>query len=494
MIGKMRTKLKTSAFTEKERNCSFTLTLDKRTNRKDCVSYPLSVRFTVDRKLFYVHVGSSYSEQEFSDIVSLSPHGRSDKLKLQRQWKDIVMKYKELLTRLNPGKDLSFDFVKAVVTGENTEEGVSFIGVWEQMLEDLKKQGRFTTAESYGCALKSFKKVLWKHPVKGFEINVDVLKEWEYGMLHGVMGADGKMTKPIAEATTGIYKRACRVVWNECLKRGYLTNVQYPFSNKIGTGLVYIPRGATRKDRYLSVDKMTELYNLFLNPVYPESWTKDYQQRAHQSLGLFLVQYLCNGFNLADAALLKYNQYYFSSDKKAFRFERKKTAERSSENSEVVVPIIEPLQHILDEIAAEPKLDTYVFPWILNGATSAKDIRSRTSQENSNVKDRVTRICKEVLGWEIEVSGTWCRHSFATNLRNAGVDMDYISESMGHSMQDHSVTQLYIEHYPLQKQMEYNSLLLNVGREKKDKKDELLSQLSSLSAEELQRLLAVVKK
>ena len=72
--------------------------------------------------------------------------------------------------------------------------------------------------------------------------------------------------------------------------------------------------------------------------------------------------------------------------------------------------------------------------------------------ENSNVQDRVIRICEDVLLWEVRPSGTWCRHSFATNLRNAGVDINYISESMGHSTANNSVTELYIEHYPLEKQ------------------------------------------
>ena len=91
-------------------------------------------------------------------------------------------------------------------------------------------------------------------------------------------------------------------------------------------------------------------------------------------------------------------------------------------------------------------------------------------------------------------SGTWARHSFGNNLRNAGVDMDYISECMGHSTQDHPVTQLYIDNYPLDKKMEYNSLLLNVGNEEKNKKEALLSQLASLNADELQELLNKARK
>lgn len=139
---------------------------------------------------------------------------------------------------------------------------------------------------------------------------------------------------------------------------------------------------------------------------------------------------------------------------------------------------------------AEPKRDTLVFPKILDGATTKAEKRVRTSAENSNIQDRVIRICEDVLKWEVCPSGTWCRHSF---LHNAGVDINYISESMGHASNNNSVTELYIEYYPLEKQMEYNSLLLNVGDKKRSRKELLMEQLSSMSAEELQKLLAKAK-
>ena len=174
------------------------------------------------------------------------------------------------------------------------------------------------------------------------------------------------------------------------------------------------------------------------------------------------MQYLCNGFNLADAGQLRYTQYYFDTERKAFKFNRKKTRGRSEGGSEVIIPITEPLQNILDEIAAEPVLDAYVFPSILKGTNSEVEIRKYVSQENSNVQDRLIKICKSILNWEVRPSGTWARHSFATNLTHAGVDKGYITESMGHSHSE-SVTDRYIANYPLEKQMEYNSKLLNLS-------------------------------
>ena len=228
--------------------------------------------------------------------------------------------------------------------------------------------------------------------------------------------------------------------------------------------------------------------NLFVSKKYPEHWSEEYTKRAHYSLGLFLAQYLCNGFNMADAGRLTYDSYYYQTGGKAFRFNRKKTSRRSADGSEVIVPIIPPLQYVLDEVAAPPIRDGLVFPHILKGAETEELRRKYTMQENSNVKDRVIRICHEALNWDKSIcpSGTWCRHSFATNLHNAGVDMDYISESMGHASSDHAITQIYIEHYPLEIQMENNSKLLNLT--KTSERDLLLAKLASMSTKELAKL------
>ena len=73
--------------------------------------------------------------------------------------------------------------------------------------------------------------------------------------------------------------------------------------------------------------------------------------------------------------------------------------------SVVIVPIIEPLKVILDDIAAKPERDAYVFPQIFNGVMDELTRRKLTVQENSNIKDRMNRICKDVLGWDKVVSG-----------------------------------------------------------------------------------------
>lgn len=49
----------------KKHTCSVSMVLDTRTNKKNVIEYPLSIRFTIDRKFFYYPVGGSYSENFF---------------------------------------------------------------------------------------------------------------------------------------------------------------------------------------------------------------------------------------------------------------------------------------------------------------------------------------------------------------------------------------------------------------------------------------------
>lgn len=477
----MAKKLTTSFGTFLERNCTVAITLDKRTNKKDMKKFPLSVRYNIDQKRYYYHVGGMFSEAEFSEICNVQ-QSKSPKYETKKEWLGYLKDAETLLCSINKGRDLSLDAIRLAMTGISVNTEDSFIGYWEKFIEEKKSGEQYTTGESYECALKSFKRVLGKDAVVGFRISKELIERWDKGMKEGVIKGDAVISKPIADATRGIYLRCCRHIWKECEKKGYIVGVEYPFSNRADIEGISIPKGDTRGEWFLSVPRWTELYKVFIEKRYPASWDKDERENCHQSLGLFLVQYLCNGFNLADAAELTYDSLFFSSDHQQFEFLRKKTAGRSTKPSWVVIPIIEPLQVILNELAAPIARDARVFPFILKDAVTEKDVRRRLSQENKNIKNRVQRIAKEVLDWDDPLCSTYARHSFATNLRDAGVDVQYISDAMGHAT-DKTTTQLYFARFPKKKQFENNEQLLGLKPKK------TMADIEGMSKEDMQRML-----
>ena len=472
--------LKTSIKCSKVDNCSLTLVLDKRTNKATDV-YPLAICFQIAAKRYYYKLKDMdyQSEKYFNDVCSVKG-AKSLLMPVRTEWQNVLEGYREKVEKLSQRQPLTLELIRTYLSGEAMEEHheTSFIGVWEGIIAKMKSEDRVGTAENYQWALNSFQK--YAGDVRGFKVDKNVINKWNDAMQNGVY-IDGVLTGKIADATRGMYLRTCRVVWNECIRQGFLTEDKYPFSNKDKT-LISIPRGKRRQQSYLSVDEMTKLYQVFTEKNYPDTWDPAYKARAHESLGLFLAQYLCNGFNLTDAGRLQYNRTYFAEGGKAFEFMRKKTSARSNDMSVVIVPIIEPLQVILDEIGAKPEKDAYVFPQIFKGVTDESQRRKMTVQENSNIKDRMIRICKDVLGWDKVVSGTWARHSFATNLKLAGVEEQYISESMAHS-HGNDVTSGYQDMYPLEIRFRNNSKLLNIGQ-----KEESIN-IDKLSKKEIKALL-----
>ena len=472
--------LKTSIKCSKVDNCSLTLVLDKRTNKATDV-YPLAICFQISAKRYYYKLKDMdyQSEKYFNDVCSVKG-AKSLLMPVRTEWQNVLEGYREKVEKLSQRQPLTLELIRTYLSGEAMEEHheTSFIGVWEGIIAKMKSEDRVGTAENYQWALNSFQK--YAGDVSGFKVDKNVINKWNDAMQNGVY-IDGVLTGKIADATRGMYLRTCRVVWNECIRQGFLTEDKYPFSNKDKT-LISIPRGKRRQQSYLSVDEMTKLYQVFTEKNYPDTWDPAYKARAHESLGLFLAQYLCNGFNLTDAGRLQYNRTYFAEGGKAFEFMRKKTSARSNDMSVVIVPIIEPLQVILDEIGAKPEKDAYVFPQIFKGVTDESQRRKMTVQENSNIKDRMIRICKDVLGWDKVVSGTWARHSFATNLKLAGVEEQYISESMAHS-HGNDVTSGYQDMYPLEIRFRNNSKLLNIGQ-----KEEPIN-IDKLSKKEMKALL-----
>ena len=475
-------------------NCTIALTLDTRYRDEDG-KYHASIRFTVNGSRYFFHLGHKYSVEEFGAICKSDGRGRGgsqsqnyiEKTHLTETYSQHVGIVRDMY---NKGTLKSIDNIRSVITGRistygNSKESSepfanSFISLWNEVISQKKA----STAETYRNARDCFIKSGVYHARDGYSVGADKVKAWIAFMKE----------KRYTQTTIGFYLRAIRVVFKACISNGYMLEKDYPFGAS-DPMKVKIPSGSSRKADFLNIDQMTELFEFFVNGEIPKEYK--HPDEMKQSLGMFLAQYLCNGCNLYDLALLRYDDYYDISEHKALRFFRHKTKDHSESGSEVIIPIIPPLEKILDKLAAPVEKGALVFPFLLGEDLDpdSKSARDKIHQENHNVADRVKKIA-EIINWDVKPSSTFARHSFATNLSRSKVPMDYISFAMGHSLENKGqITKRYISPYPIEEQMQYNSYLLDLSelkalRQKDMTKEELVKMVKeTMTKEELLSLL-----
>ena len=470
------------------------------------IRLPLCIRFVIKERLYY-RLGESYSYNEIAKIASstgqgerLSIHERAydKKRRLQKTFNHYV----ELVKELDATGTLTLPRIKTALTGQCLE--TSFISLWKDLVDEKRKAGKAGTAGNYGCALASFIEITCFKEENGFSVDEQLIRKW----------AEGMANKGLSSSTQGIYLRAARVVVNRAIAAGHMMQKSYMFGKKRQG--IKIPVGNSRKSQFLAVPQMTELYSHWVAkdldlPIYdvhlnmkgqPSYAVLDEESRAtvYQSLGIFLMQYLCCGCNLMDLAFLIYDKFYFDTGGKALRFIRKKTMDETSDGNgiEVIIPIIPPLRNILNEIASPPQLDKRVLPFLLKGVniSNGTAVRNRVHQENHNVIERMRKVALS-LGWSVMPTGTYARHSFATNLHTAKVSLEYISDAMGHSLGNTgNITLRYISPYTIEERAKYNSCLLlaNEMASSISKKELLINKINEYNEEELKAALIFLKQ
>ncbi|GET19871.1 tyrosine-type recombinase/integrase [Prolixibacter denitrificans] len=422
---------KDKAFTEirKDRieNVTLALTLD---TRRPTDKLPVAVRVNKERKTIYYRTGLRCTLDEWEKISKSAKRGINFEIKKSQI--AIYDKVKANVDYLLRENSFNFDNLKSSLTGEKSS---NFSIFWKDFA-DSKKVG---TRKSYLNALNSFSSAVGTN-IDFSSVSQLMIEKWK-----SKMERNG-----LSNTTQGIYFRACRAVVNDCIRQGLIKRNQYPF----GRGKVIIRRGRSRKDEFLDVSTIKKLMRF--EP--PEEWLKGYADAVVEAINFWMFSYLGNGLNLADIAQLKYEKHYFESGKTELKFIREKTKDTTDEDVEIIIPIIPEVQKILDNYGDVPEPDNFVFPQILNGETDPFRIKDIVTQHNSNIRSRIQVACK-ILGIEKNLSMTWARHSFATNLTIAGVSERYISQAMGHSTKK-SITQGYIGLFPPEKRMKFNKMLL----------------------------------
>ena len=330
------------------------------------------------------------------------------------------LEYKEIRNEIRAIEITADEVAKAIIPFSfkqfekkylrNTGDGQDIIYQYEQIRERLISNSSINTASGYELSLKSIKDFI-KH-TKGkepssiafSEITPEWLQKYENYMIQ-----DLKRSR----TTVSIYLRTLRTVFNTAIREKEILPETYPFGKS-----KYQPPTVRNVKKVLNNEDLKKLFAA--KPNTPE------QAKAKD---FWFFSYACNGMNIKDIALLKYED--IREDKIVFY--RAKTINTSkSDLKPVTVYLNEFSKSIIDTYGNKNRnKGGYIFPIISDNESEPikhAKIKNFTRFINQNLKKLAATI-----GLTNEISTYWARHSFATNSIRNGASMEYVMEALSHN-------------------------------------------------------------
>lgn len=407
-----------------ESNVTTAIILDPRRAKKDG-TYPAKLRITFQRRQKYFGIGYSFTESDFNKIMGDRPRG--DFKKLQLRLMAIERKASMIIEGLSPFTFQAFE--KHFISRKGDMNNV--FTALQAYIDQLNEEGRASTAFSYSNCLSSMKKFVTRKKLVFEDITPEFLRAYEKWMLD-----QGKSI-----TTVGIYLRSLRTIFNQAINDGAIEKEHYPF----GKRKYQIPSSKNTK-KALSLAEIQKII----------SYKAERGSTEERSRDLWVFSYLCNGMNLKDIALLKYEN--IDGDK--LTFVRAKTKRSTRQNLKTIRVHLHP---IAKEIIARwgnnsQNLDDYIFPILEKGISPKREL-ALIRQATKTVNKYMERI-----GFAVEidrkVTTYYARHSFSTALKRSGAPIEFISESLGHS--NLKTTESYLDSFEDDVRKKYMKELLPV--------------------------------
>ena len=223
------------------------------------------------------------------------------------------------------------------------------------------------------------------------------------------------------ETSMGVRFRTIRSVYNKAIKANVAYKKNYPFDEfKISKF-----NKQTNK-RAISKADILKIMNLNLS---------NENESLQLSRDIFIFSYLCGGINFTDIANLKPENIVENK----LQYTRQKTGKHIS------LVISQAASNLIKVYQINRSTDNYLFPIL--------DIqRHKTPKQKENRKHKIMLLVNrdlkriaELAKIDFNLSTYVARHSFATVLKNSGVNIALISEALGHS--ELSTTQIYLDSF-----------------------------------------------
>jgi integrase len=370
---------------------------------------PIVMRIVRDRKSKIISLGIAAKKQEWDSKTN----------KFKKTHPNWNQRNRILLELEQKALKIIDEFISAEVDFTLKQFEEQFRGVkrgkktvaefWEEKIADLIKMGRTGNARAYRDAYTSFFKFHKSKSLKFNQLNADLLFKYET-YLRAKGNQDGGI---------GVKMREIRALFNDAIKKGVTNERYYPFK---------IYKVSRLKGKNIKKALKREEIRLL------EELDTSNLPHLINSHNYMVFSYYTGGMNFVDMMKLQWSNI----QGERILYKRSKTKGRFS------IKILPPVQKVLDYYKAQRSLTEYIFPILLRDDLTPMQIENRKNKCLKKFNGDLKEIAK-LQGIKTNVTSYTIRHSFATNLKYAGISTDIIGETMGH--QNVNVTRAYLKEF-----------------------------------------------
>lgn len=371
--------------------------------------YPVILKIIKDRKVKVISLGMECIKTNWD--IERGQFKKSEKDYNQRN-RVLLRKKDEALRIITEFQLEHIDFTlnqfEEKFRGKKSSK-VTLSEFWKEKISDLNTAGRTGNARAYKDVYNSFFKFQKNKNIVFREVTPSLLDKYET-YLRGRGNTDGGI---------GLKMREIRALYNDAIKKGIVDEKHYPF--KVFKVSKFKGKGIKKA---ISRDEMKLM----------EALDTDKYPHLKDSKNYMIFSYYMGGMNFIDLMKLKWDNI----QRDRILYIRSKTKGRFT------VKMVEPVKKIIAYYKSQHRLTNYIFPILLKENLTPIQIENRKHKTLRKFNKQLKEIA-EIQGVTQNVTSYVIRHSYATNLKFAGISSELIGQSMGHS--DVSVTNSYLKEF-----------------------------------------------
>jgi site-specific recombinase XerD len=308
---------------------------------------------------------------------------------------------------------------------------------YEQAIAELLKYKQIGTANSYTYSKKSIQDYCENSSrptdflsLTFFDITPAWLKNYQKYMI------DDNEKSP---TTVSIYLRVLRTLFNKVIEEGEIGKDAYPFGR--------------RKYKIPSARKVKKALNAAELAILFKAKPKTRDQEIAKDF--WFLSYSCQGINLKDLALLKYENIGAES----IHLDRAKTSGTSdSDQRAITIYLNDYSKNIIKKYSKGTGMPKDLLFDIVATDQSPQDQESAKNNFIRYINQHIKKLA-QANNLTDQISYQWARHSYATNALRKGASMEFIQEALGHG--NLKTTQNYIAGFDDETKREFAKGIMN---------------------------------